>query len=124
MLRMIAVLMVLVFARAGADELSDAAQMMQQCRQLTNTCRVVVQSNTENIKHMLSLVALTPSDKQLWADYYGVADYQCIHLVRPDDVLAAVQGMYRKFEVAQLGTATMMFNAFHAAVITKCRIEI
>jgi hypothetical protein len=124
MWRLIAVLMVLVSSRSGADDLSDAAHMMQQCHLSTNTCRIVVQSNTENIKSMLELVARTPSDKQLWADFYGVADYQCIHKVGADDVMVAVKDMYRKYEVAQLGTATMIFNAFAAAVITKCRIEI
>lgn len=123
MWRVMAVLLLSGVATASADELADAVNIMQQCHQQTELCRLVVLSNTENIQHMLKMTVSTPADKNLWADIFGVADYNCVHTVTTDDVMGAVRGMYRKYEVAQLGTATMIFNAFSVAVINKCRIE-
>lgn len=111
-------------APVKADNLSDAVYLMQQCNEKTTACRIIVETNFKNIMESLRYNIKTEGDRERWAMFFSVGDFGCVESLTTDELIGAIQYMYRDLGSAKHGPANMLYNMIGVAAITKCRVEI
>jgi len=116
--------LVFLAAPAKADKLSDAVYLMQECNEKTTACRIIVETNFKNIMESLGYNIKTQEDRDMWAKFFAVNDYTCVESLTTDELIGAIQYMYRDLASAKHGPANMLYNMIGVAAITKCRVEI